>query len=63
MTKNSFIEGIEVYYRGMYGRVDFVCEKYISVCVRRLEHRSKDVCILVYPSQFDEVALIKESTK
>ena len=63
MTKVSFTKGIEVYYRGTYGIVDFVCEKYISVCIRRLDHRSKDVCILVYPNQFNEVALIKESTK
>ena len=63
MPKITFAKGIEVYYRGMHGVVDFICEKYITVCICRLEHRSKDVCILVYPSQFDDVTLIKESTK
>ena len=63
MPRITFAEGIEVYYRGMYGRVDFVCEKYITICVRRMEHRSKNVFLLVYPSQYDEIILAKESTK
>jgi len=44
MPKITFAEGIEVHYRGMYGVVDFVCEKYITNCINRLEHKSKDVC-------------------
>jgi hypothetical protein len=63
MPRITFAEGIEVYYRGMYGKVYFVCEKYITICVRKMEHKSKDVCLLVYPSQYDEIILAKESTK
>jgi len=63
MSKITFAKGIEVYYRGMYGIVDFVCETYITVCVRKLDHKSKDVCLLVYPSQFCKVTLAKESEK
>jgi len=63
MPRITFAEGIEVHYRGMYGRVDFVCEKYITICVCKMEHRSKDVCLLVYPEQYNEVTLAKESSK
>jgi hypothetical protein len=63
MPKITFAEGIEVYYRGTYGVVDFVCEKYIRVCINKTEDRLKDVCLLVYPNQFDEVTLVKESNK
>ena len=63
MPKITFAKGIEVYYRGTHGVVEFVCEKYITVCVRRMEHKSKDVCLLVYPSQYGEITLVKESDK
>ena len=63
MSNITFAEGIEVYYRGSHGVVDFVCEKYITICIDKLGHRSKDVCLLVYPCQYDEVTLAKESDK
>ena len=59
----TFYSGLEVKYKGQIGFVDFVCEKYITICVNQLEHRSKDVCLLVYPSQWKEVQLLKESEK
>lgn len=63
MSNITFAKGIEVYYRGMHGVVSFVCEKYITVCIRKMEHKSKDVCLLVYPSQYGEITLVKESGK
>jgi len=63
MSNITFAEGIEVYYRGMHGVVDFICEKYITVCICRKEQKSKDVCLLVYPSQYGEITLAKESNK
>jgi hypothetical protein len=63
MTEISFVRGLEVYYDGMYGIVDFICEKYITVCVRVMDHKSMNVCILVYPSKFHLIKLVKESEK
>jgi len=63
MSKIIFAKGIEVYYDGMYGIVDFICDQYITVCVRKLNHKAKDVCVLVYPSKFHLVTLAKESEK
>jgi hypothetical protein len=63
MSNITFAEGIEVYYRGTYGVVDFICEKYITICISKSEYKSKDVCLLVYPSQFGEITLAKESGK
>lgn len=63
MPRITFAKGIEVYYRGMYGKIYFVCDKYITICIRKLDHRSKDVCLLVYPDNFKDVLLAKESTK
>ena len=63
MSKITFAKGLEVYYGGMYGIVDFICEKYITVCVRVMDHKSANVCVLVYPSRFHLVKLAKESEK
>jgi hypothetical protein len=63
MSNITFAEGIEVYYRGMHGVVDFVCEKYIRICINKSKDKLKDVCLLVYPSQYGEVTLAKESGK
>jgi len=63
MSNISFTKGLEVYYDEMYGVVDFICEQYITVCVRVMEHKSMNVCILVYPDRFHLVKLAKESEK
>ena len=59
----TFYQGLEVKYKGQIGKVDFMCDKYITICVRRLDHRSRDVCMLVYPSQWKDVELLKQSDK
>ena len=63
MPKTSLTEGTEVYYNGMYGVVRFVCNHYSTVCVRSFTEKMKDVCILVYPDEYDQILLAKESTK
>jgi hypothetical protein len=60
---STFYEGLQVKYKDHIGEIEFICEQYITICVRRLEHRSKDVCLLVYRSQWKEVQLLKESEK
>ena len=59
----NFYKGLEVRYGQHVGFVDFICEKYITVCLRKFEERSKDVCILVYPHQWKDIKLLKESEK
>jgi hypothetical protein len=60
---STFYKGLNVKYKDHIGVVDFVCEKYITICVRTLDHRSRDVCLLVYPSQWKDVELLKQSGK
>ncbi len=64
MSKISFVEGLEVCYKQMYGVVRFVCDEYITVCVRTFPNEKvRDVCLIVYPNQYSLVTLAKESTK
>jgi hypothetical protein len=60
---NTFYEGLNVKYKDHVGFVNFVCEKYITICINQSEHKSRDVCLLVYPQQWKDVQLLKESEK
>jgi hypothetical protein len=60
---NTFYSGLNVKYKDHVGFVNFVCDKYITICIQTFEHPSRDVCLLVYPQQWKEVQLLKESEK
>jgi hypothetical protein len=61
--KEAFAEGIIVQYKDWVGEVRFVCDEYISVCVRVGNNRVNDVCVLVYKKDWSQVKLLKESDK
>lgn len=53
-------EGTEVYYRGLYGKVNFTCDEYMTVCVRHFpDDPRRDVCMLVYRNQQHELELVR----
>jgi len=56
--KKIFSEGLHVRYRQHTGHVHFICEDYITICIHTNNHPLKDVCILVYPNQWDDVELL-----
>jgi hypothetical protein len=52
--------GTEVYYNNMYGHVRFVCEKYMTICVKEFPTEPvRDVCLIVYPDRYDKVELVR----
>lgn len=59
----TFYEGLEVRYEKHVGFVDFISEKYITICLKKFDDRSRNVCLLVFPSQWKDVKLLKESDK
>jgi hypothetical protein len=64
MSKIAFTEGLQVYYKEMFGVVRFVSDTYITICVRTFPNeRVRDTCLVVYPNQFKDITLAKESTK
>jgi hypothetical protein len=59
-----FSEGLEVQYKHFIGTIRFVCNSYVTLCISQFpEDKRRDVCILIYPSEFDKIKLLKESTK
>jgi hypothetical protein len=59
----SFHNGLEVRYKDHVGVINFICEKYITICMEDADHKLKDVSLLVYRNQWKDVRLVKESEK
>ncbi len=55
MKYDSFISGLHVEYKGYKGIIRFVCSQYITVCIQQFDDKVRDVCLLVYPSEWNDV--------
>lgn len=59
-----FSEGLQVQYKDFVGTIRFVCNSYVTLCIHHFpEEKRRDVCLLIYPSEFDKIKLLKESSK
>jgi hypothetical protein len=60
----NFSEGIDVIYKNHMGKIRFICNEYLTLCVNHFpEEKQRDVCILIYRNEFDKIKLLKESGK
>jgi hypothetical protein len=51
----TLTEGLQVSYKEMTGYIKFVSSSYVTMCVGKKE---REVCILIYQNQWDNVKLI-----
>lgn len=58
-----FSEGLNVKYRGTYGEINFLSEKYLTLTIRKGTFPVNDVNILIFRENWDEIELIRESQK
>jgi hypothetical protein len=59
-----FSNGVEATYNDHTGRIRFVCEQYVTLCISEFPNEKvRDVCILIYRHEFNKIKLIKESEK
>jgi hypothetical protein len=63
MNYSSFSEGLSVRYRDYVGTIKFICNSYITICINNNEIKLRQVCILVYSNQWEEIKLLKQSEK
>ena len=59
----TFYTGLKVYYRNQLGKIQFICDEYITVCISQGENKIHDVCLVVYPKYYEYVTLAKQSEK
>jgi len=63
MKRQSFSEGVEVYYKDYFGRIVFVGNQYLTVCIREFNEKVRNVNLLIYFEQWKDIKLKKESDK
>lgn len=56
----NFIGGEHVKYKSITGMVSFVSSSSISILVRRGRHKSQDVNVVVYSTDFDQIEILDE---
>ncbi len=55
-----FVEGTTVTYNDLTGVIAFVSERSVSILIRKGEHRSQDVKVVVYNSDFNFIQPLEE---
>jgi hypothetical protein len=59
-----FAEGTKASYKGHVGVIEFICDEYLTLCICTFPNeKSRNVCIIIYPSDFNKIKLTKESEK
>lgn len=61
--KETFSPGVEVYYKDYFGKISFVSDDYLTICVSQFESRVRNVNLLIYREQRKHIRLKKESDK
>jgi len=52
--------GLLVEYKGSVGEIRFIDEQYLTICLKRkCESMISDVCVVVYPAEWDQIKLIE----
>ena len=64
MATPAFATGTQVEWRGHVGEIRFVDDIYLTICICvNREDRVRDVCLVVQNYHWNEIKLVKESTK
>jgi hypothetical protein len=55
-----FVEGTSVSYKDIIGVVSFCSKGYVSILIKKGNHPSQDVNVVVYQSDFKNIHLLDE---
>jgi len=55
-----FFEGESVKYKHIVGSIAFIGDEHISILVSKSEHRSKDVRVVVYKSDYKLIESLEQ---
>jgi hypothetical protein len=56
----TFTENLLVKYKEHTGVIRFISNQYITICVETYEHKVRDVCMLVYPEQWNDIQIVND---
>lgn len=59
----ALAEGLVVRYQTYVGKIRFMCNSYLTLCIEEFDEKRRDVCILIYRKDWDQIALLKQSER
>ena len=59
----NFTEGLVVKYKDHEGTIRFICDTYLTLCIEQYDEKRRDVCILIYRKEWNEIMLPYEDEK
>lgn len=63
MKQNAFAQNLWVCYQEWIGQIKYISHRYVTLCINPESHKSKQVHILIFPEDWKQVSLLKESEK
>jgi hypothetical protein len=55
--------GLIVKYQDHVGRINFISNTYLTLCIKEYEERRRDVCILIYRKDWNQILFLNEDEK
>lgn len=59
----TLTEGLEVYYKNLYGVIKYVGARYCTLCIKPNEEKVRQTCLVIYQNDYDKIELYKQSQK
>ena len=63
MNQNSFATDLWIQYQNLKGQIKFISHRYITLCINPEVHKSKQTHVLIFPEDWKNISLLKESEK
>lgn len=58
----TFSEGTKARYQHYDGIIRFISDQYLTFCISGFpEEKSRDVCILIYPDEYEKITLVEDT--
>lgn len=59
----NFMEGLDVKYKNHVGTIRFICDSYLTLCIQEHDEKVRNVCILIYRDEWNQIKLLNEDEK
>jgi hypothetical protein len=59
----NFMEGLVVKYKDHTGMIRFICDSYLTLCIEEYDEKVRNVCILIYRDEWNQIKLPHEDEK
>jgi hypothetical protein len=57
------MEGLVVKYKDHVGTIRFICDSYLTLCIQEHDEKVRNVCILIYRDEWNQIMLLNEDEK